>query len=544
MHKPFVVMVRLLPSLALIILTSLSGTVRAQQADTTRPGPVTVYMPFVTVGDSGTVRSAAVDPLVLASGPSVFAACTIGGTSTSTNYPNAEVEPWVDINPTDATNLIAVWQQDRWSDGGAHGLATAVTHDGGATWQMVTPPAFSQCASGTAANGGDYERASDPWVTFAPNGHAYQISLSFNATSNVSAILVSKSADGGNNWSLPTTLIRDSGERDSTYAFNDKEAITADPTNANYVYAVWDRFVTPGGTSFASLSGYIHSRAFRQPIWFARTTDGGQTWEPARKIYDRSSFNGTLGSQIVVLPNGDLVNIFDEFFIVKNAQGRRGINIALIRSTDKGTNWSRKSILVGEDLSLGAVNPDTGVRIRAEGGIPDVAVNRTNGTLYAVWQDARFSGVDGVAFASSSDGGFTWSTPMKVNRTPVNSGNPLNQQAFVPSVHVADNGVIGLTYYDFRNNTTAAGALTDYWIIQCNPALSNCNDAANWQEQQLSTVSFDIEQAPAARGPFGFFVGDYEGLTSTGNSFRPLFVQVNNGNMGNRTDVFTTSVTP
>jgi hypothetical protein len=30
-------------------------------------------------------------------------------------------------------------------------------------------------------------------------------------------------------------------------------------------------------------------------------------------------------------------------------------------------------------------------------------------------------------------------------------------------------------------------------------------------EARLSSASFDIEQAPVARGPFGFFLGAYEG---------------------------------
>jgi hypothetical protein len=38
-----------------------------------------------------------------------------------TNSLNSEVEPWMDANPTDPDNLIAVWQQDRWSNGGARG---------------------------------------------------------------------------------------------------------------------------------------------------------------------------------------------------------------------------------------------------------------------------------------------------------------------------------------------------------------------------------------------------------------------------------------
>jgi hypothetical protein len=53
-----------------------------------------------------------------------------------------------------------------------------------------------------------------------------------------------------------------------------------------------------------------------------------------------------------------------------------------------------------------------------------------------------------------------------------------------------------------------------------------------------------MEQAPSARGPFGFFLGDYEGLTSIGSRFVTAFVHVNNGNAANRTDVSETTVSP
>src|SRR6266508_3105905 len=213
-----------------------------------------------------------VAPLTLVSGLSPFAGCTAGATPTSVLYPNAEEEPWVDVNPTNPLNLVAVWQQDRWSDGGAHGLVTGVSHDGGLTWSR-TFPHFSICAGGTAANGGNYERSSDPWVSFGPDGTAYQVSLSFNSNDAVNAVLASKSTDGGDTWSEPWTIIRDSGDRDVSYAFNDKESVTADATKAGNAYAVWDRFVTPSGTSRESIEGLIHSRSFREPIWFSRTTD-------------------------------------------------------------------------------------------------------------------------------------------------------------------------------------------------------------------------------------------------------------------------------
>src|SRR6266545_1708224 len=492
----------------------------------------------VAVGASAGTFTVA--PLTLASGPSPFAGCTVGAAPGSVLYPNAEEEPWVDANPTDPLNLIAVWQQDRWSDGGAHGLVTAVTHNGGATW-TTTFPHFSICAGGTVGNGGAYERASDPWVSFGPDGIAYQVSLSFNAADAVNAVLASRSTNGGNTWDEPVTIIRDSGDRDSALAFNDKESVTADATQPGYAYAVWDRFVTPSGSSRASIEGLINSRSFREPIWFSRTTDGGATWEPARNIYDRSEFNGTIGSQILVGKNGDLINFFDEFFIHKNSDKMRGEWMSLIRSTDKGLTWDKLSTVIAPSRERVAFDPDTGRNIRAEGGIPDVAVDRASGALYIVWQDASFSGVDETAFSMSTDNGLTWSTPIKVNQTP-RSTTPGNQQAFVAGVHVTPNGTVGVTYYDFRNNDANAGVPTDYWIVHCH---ANCTNPTSWSgadaESRLTTTSFDIEQAPAARGPFGYFLGEYEGLTNIGNSFVPVFVAVNNGNPANRTDVFETS---
>jgi hypothetical protein len=452
-------------------------------------------------------------------------------------YPNAEEEPWVDANPTNPLNLIAVWQQDRWSDGGAHGLVTAVSHNGGGTWTR-TFAHFSTCAGGTAQNGGAYDRASDPWVSFGPDGTAYQVSLSFNANDNTNAVLASRSTDGGDTWSEPRTIIRDSGDRDVSYAFNDKESVTADPLKAGYAYAAWDRFVTPSGTSRASIEGMINSRAFREPIWFSRTTDGGLTWEPARNIYDRSEFNGTIGSQILVAKNGDLLDFFNEFFIHKNSDKMRGESMSVIRSTDKGVTWSKQSTVIAPSREIGAFDPDTGRPIRAEGGLPEVAIDRASGALYIVWQDASFSGVDEIAFSMSTDHGHTWSMPIKVSQTP-RSSTAANQQAFVAGVHVTPNGTVAVTYYDFRNNDANPGVPTDYWIVHCHAA---CSDPSSWGgETRLTTSSFDIEQAPAARGPFGYFLGEYEGLTNIGNAFVPVFVAVNNGNPANRTDVFSTT---
>src|SRR5881392_4491059 len=134
------------------------------------------------------VHQASGTPSPPANGDSPFASCDISAflIPGEINYVNSELEPWVAVNPTNPMNIIGVYQQDRYTRGGARGLAAAVTHNGGMTWSS-TYPHFSTCAGGTVANGGDFQRASDPWVTFSPNGHAYFITLSLTFLGPASA---------------------------------------------------------------------------------------------------------------------------------------------------------------------------------------------------------------------------------------------------------------------------------------------------------------------------------------------------------------------
>jgi len=414
-----------------------------------------------------------------------------------TVYLDAEVESYAATNPTNPANLVGIWQQDRWASGGAQGLMVAASFDGGHSWTRQALP-VSQCGGDSA-----FARASDPWLTFSPNGVVYALSLSFTGGSlqpnSKNGILVVRSADGGMTWGAAVPLIVD-----GSAAFDDKCSMTADPRDASFVYAVWDRLVSQS-------SG---------PSYFARTIDGGQSWEPARAIYDPGSTSQTIGNEVVVLPDGTVVDFFTQ--IDTAANGTMSSSLGVVRSSDHGATWSGP-ILIAADLAIGTTDPKTGQPVRDGAGLGQIGLG-PGGELFAVWQDARFSGGqrDGIAIAGSTDGGLTWSAPAQLNGDPTT-------QAFTPSVQIQPDGTIGVSYYDFRDDSADASMLlTSYWLAQS-------ADGVHWRESRIAQP-FDLELAPDSSG---LFLGDYQALVSTGGAFVPFYAQTNNEGTANRTDVYT-----
>jgi hypothetical protein len=476
------------------------------------------------------------DPIVQVSGGSPLAPCLGDQAGSGINFVDSEVEPWLAVNPADpdgagplvaGDNLIGAWQQDRWNNGGSRGNVVGYSMDGGATWTLSSNTKSSICTGGTAANGGSYERASDPWVTISPDGTAYLMSLSVDTNpggfgTSPNAMLVSRSTDGGASWEDPITLKRDT----SPNALNDKNSMTADPFDSNYVYAIWDRLVSPPGET-PNPTAFENALGFKGPTWFTRTTDGGDTWEPARIIFDPAGENQTIGNQIVVTGQGDLVDGFDLIRSFSNRQGGRGFSIAVLRSEDRGATWPKHATIVDRHNNFqGSVfdpdDPNANTRrVRTGDILPEIASDLNNENVYLVWQDLRWGGVNRIAFSQSDDGGRTWSPTIRINQTP-DLANDANEQAFTPSVRVLDDGTIVVTYYDFRNNLADPTLLTDYFSIHCHPATTDCSDPDSWAgtETRLTDTSFNMKQAPFARGSF---TGDYEGLDTDGTDFFPFW---------------------
>jgi hypothetical protein len=419
--------------------------------------------------------------------------------TTETSTAGSGIQPQIAAIPGGA--VIGVWQQDRWSGIGAKAIATAHSANNGATWSapMVLP--FSKCA-GSALPGGDYDRASDPWVTFAGSGVVVASALAFSADGTASAlasvgglsgVLASRSTDGGITWSTPARVMDDRNPSTNTaFYFNDRDSITADASGN--VYLVWDRLSSGANASM--------------PAWLALSKDAGLTWT-TRVLYDPvTAGSEAFNNEIAILPNGTVLDFFTLL-----ASGTSLLEFVAVTVT--GTSWSVTSpSTVATITSVGTSNPigSSGKSIRDSSLLAQIAVDPATGAVAAVWQQQSGTTFDGITLSVSKDGGTTWSAPKQVNGMKTVA-------AFSPTVRYLPGSVLAITYYDLRDYMSGSSTLsTDIWLTESN------DGGTTWHELRLQSP-FDLNNAPAADFGFGtaLFLGDNQGLALVGSNPLPFY---------------------
>jgi hypothetical protein len=431
------------------------------------------------------------------------------------NYPSTEVEPWVASNPANPKNVVGSFQQDRWSNGGAKGLVAAWSFDGGKSWGE-TPLPFSLCAAPFYHDVLPYERATDPWNSVGPDGRSYAVSISFNGNDNNNALGAATSTDGGRTWGNLRSVITDL-DSDPAFPFNDKESVTADPVRAGYAYVVWDRLVSVECGPGASATGQpVKSErpsrgaratqldCFTGPTYFSRTTDGGATWSTPAVIVPTPVNQQTIGNVIVVDAQ---TGVLYDFFTYIDAEGN--FFVEMVHTLGPGTAptlaWSDRIVIAQQDVTVGVVDPRNGDPLRTGAIVPEPAIDPTSGQLYVVWEDARFNTDenDQVVISTSPRGGTTWTPPVLVNPQS-------DPAAFTPAIAVDGHGRVGITYYALRKSLGHDLDVlpTDLWFTQADgPALQ-------FPKRKQVSGPFNSKAAPFA---FGFFLGDYMGLTTHAN---------------------------
>jgi hypothetical protein len=435
--------------------------------------------------------------------------------------PGSGVQPQIAVIPGGA--VLGVWEQDRWQGQGnppggvgARAIAAARSIDSGASWSAPIVLPFSACAGAGGPPGAPFDRASDPWVTFAGSGVVLASALAFSANGTnsgtasaggVSAVLVSRSTDGGSTWGAPHEVQYDPNPSGSSaFYFNDRDSITADPTSGR-AFLVWDRRSSASNTS--------------NPAYLSLSTDGGITWTTGQ-LYDPGTGNEAFNNEIAVLPNGTVL----DFFTLVPSTG--SFLLQVVSFTTTGTSWSTPTLLatVATITPAGTPNPigSSQTPIRDSSLMAQIALDPASGAIAAVWQQS-FGGslpmpdgrvFDGIALSVSTNGGATWSTPKQVNGVKT-------VPAFSPTVRYLPGSVLAITYYDFRDYASGSTVLnTDAWLSE------SSDGGTTWHELRLQSP-FDLNKAPVADSGFGtaLFLGDNQGLALVGSNPLPFYAATN-----------------
>lgn len=467
-------------------------------------------------GDAFAVCSVS-DP-VRSTGPSRFTSdysCLRAGPNVVGIQRGYEGENQMVVNPTNADNLVIVTHQDRCGSLGSCGNAVYASFDGGRTWQQ-SQVTLTRCQGPSLANSShDFEGSSEPYVQFTRDGVAILQVISFNiATNYEEAVVVARSRDGGVTWSEFTEATR----YDSDFRFVDRPTIQTDRFRPGNVYMTYTDF-----------GPYPYNT--QSPAVFQRSLDGGATWSAPADIpdlgardYSATGYRFSWAQLMHVLPDRSLIAVA----IVDDDSGANVLRA--VRSTDQGGSWvtgADGSIFTGA-WTAGVRDPDFGTRVRTMTPGAMSAINKCNGRVYAVWETPDgYTGPGSVPGSAiglqhSNDGGASW---VGGNASFVVANTHTAAQAFLPAVAVADDGVVGVLYADFRMHEAGSPSLmTDWWL-----ALYSADVSELLGEVRLTDASFDMRQAPESRG--SMYLGDYVAVQADGLDFVASF-PVTNGPYG------------
>jgi hypothetical protein len=431
------------------------------------------------------------------SGPSPFAAGCPGALLDDTHIAGAEIEPAITVNPARRRNIVATWQQDLGAAARSDLIGTS--RDGGRTWRRVTIPGSSRCTGGTA------DAASDPWLSAGPDGTIYFIgSAAFFATEPPPvAFLASASHDGGRSWSTPATV-------DTADPQNDKPTITGDPKRAGRAYAIWGNWQHD-----------LIQQPYTNFLLFSRTSDGAASWSPQVVIDRPPPDSADVGGKILVLAHGTLLALFARTTLHPDFTATD--TLVASRSRDEGQTWSAPVAITSQPTFR--FQDETGTELSNVDMFGTSAAVAPDGTVYAAWDHDTSPTSGTIDIVHSHDGGRTWSGP-----TPLPS---VGAFAFEPALAITSHGIIGILWYDHRNDRLGDTELTtDVWF-------AHSDDGGNRWRQTHVAGPFDFRAAPRGR------IGEYQGLTAvSGREFAAAFTQTAPQAKDGPTDIFFARIGP
>jgi len=385
----------------------------------------------------------------------------------------AQAEPHIARSPADADVLLATFQEGRFTNGGAVDCGYGLSRDGGLTWTRALIPNL------TPASGGPYSRATDPVAGVAANGDLYLNTLgSTNAQFTTGAVVVSRAANGSNNFSPPVVVYQS-------------------PNNSIFPDKNWMAINTFAGTPapgriLVMFAFFSTTSPNATPIARSFSDDGGATWSPIAFIHAATS--DTQGAQPVFLADGKLAVVYWNFNGTTDFQDDF---LQAVFSDDGGTTFAPPKFITNV-----SIYDDPGIRDGAF--LPSAATDRTTGNLYVVYQGRSSDGSPKILFTYSSNSGESWTEPNPI------SDNPSTAGVLNPAISASDDGqTLTAIFYDHRDNPGST-TLVDTYLAQ------SFDGGATWQPNiRVSSVSTDAALAPLTPG--GYMLGDYLGIAGAAN---------------------------
>lgn len=257
-------------------------------------------------------------------------------------------------------------------------------------------------------------------LSFDPEGVLYwAVAVADPAQGGARAVVLARSPDRGETWT--TTVVTPA-----------RAPATPEEAVANFVP---DLFVSPFGSAPRPVwvswrRSFTDASERTTEGWAAKSTDGGATFGPERRAIEK---NPGFDAPRVVQDAAGTVYWFQR---ERPPSGDEGdppsvSPLLMARSTDGGDTWRQ--------LDIGQADV-----VMEE---PLAAVSPSGDALYLAWADGRHGDLD-VFFSRSTDGGDSWSTPLRVNDDPA-AGQRTQKW---PRMRVAPNGRIDVAWYDYRHD--------------------------------------------------------------------------------------------
>ncbi|MGI8477360.1 MAG: sialidase family protein, partial [Thermomicrobiales bacterium] len=393
------------------------------------------------------------------------------------------------------------------------------------------------------------------------------------SATEVSSMVVSKSADGGLTWTDAVSAARSTvttqsnvdakGKERGTFTseFLDKEWISVGPNindpSKDSIYLTYTDFATTYTLVYADEVAFLSSPFTQTAIKSVHSEDGGVTWsapvaisptvlqaqgtsEPggagdtapaatlAQQLQDKgtatSDANRTVqGSQPKVMKDGSVVATYLD---TTNDGIQQGFNtVMFVKSTDGGRTWS-------DPKQIGLFREPHGETrsafFRSWGtAFPQLAVGPKNDIYVATTALPEDKPVDDgdIYLMRSLDGGVTWQASQRINT------DKTNRPQFYPSIDVDPSDVVHIMWADMRD---------DPQEVRYNIYYSRSEDQGKTWGFSIPGQNFTAPDTRVSdfasnslRGfPRGAFIGDYFSLAATDGEVYMVWADTRLGEFG------------